>query len=183
MEKATCVRVRCDNGYAPDWIPDQATTGKWVIKHKDGKTHVISASDYVASEWDEPSEYVAPDWIPDHPTRGRWAFRDVDGERRLIDISQDTGPDDLHFVIGDTIKPVENPADGRIYDSRSQFHAASKALGYEWIGKQEPQSREWKAPGLKQEIIEQVERCKSRDQRREMQNKLARWKETGEMPD
>jgi hypothetical protein len=52
------------------------------------------------------------------------------------------------YVIQDTMDALRNHADGRMYDSKSEFRRATKRAGYEEMGNERmpERSREWNGP-------------------------------------
>lgn len=65
------------------------------------------------------------------------------------------------MVIGDYLHDVWNPADGKIYSSKSNYYKAVKAKGCEIAGNDssvmQPKHKEIKAaPGLKEDIIRAI---------------------------
>jgi hypothetical protein len=50
--------------------------------------------------------------------------------------------DPKFYVISDTTDPVRNHADGKIYDSKAKFRAATKAMGCVEIGNETLKPRE-----------------------------------------
>lgn len=108
---------------------------RWIVKHRDDKTHFIPESEYRAEDWEVPVKRIVPDWVSDEPVRGKWAFRVVDGVRKLTPITDEPSPV-FHFVHQDTMDAIENPADGNLYDSKSAYMRAVKDAGLEVLGKQ-----------------------------------------------
>lgn len=81
---------------------------------------------------------------------------DSDGQFRLIDLNErQVGESAGPSIIQDSMEPLRNHADGRIYDSKSEFAKATRRAGCIEVGNEAmPLRRERDvAPGLKEKVI------------------------------
>ena len=65
------------------------------------------------------------------------------------------------MVISDHMDNLVNHADGRHYESKSEFRKATKAAGYEEVGNdpsfKNPKHPEYKPEGVKEDIVRAIE--------------------------
>lgn len=93
----------------------------------------------------------------------RKLYKKVDGEWRWFDL--DEKPDETPFFIqGDTLdKPLKHPVTGKMYDSRSEYLKATKALGLEVVGdeKLSQRPRNLKENITDDKIIDAIQRAEA----------------------
>lgn len=87
-----------------------------------------------------------------------WVSRMVDGEHRLIPLEEvDHQP--KVYIQQDSINPLWHPANGKTYDSKSQFRQVTKAHGLIEYGNEMPKPKEKALPGgIKQDLLRAYEK-------------------------
>lgn len=87
-----------------------------------------------------------------------WVSRMIDGEHRLIPV-EELEYQPRVYIQQDTINPLWHPANGKTYESKSEFRKVTKAHGLIEYGNEMPKPREKKLPGgIKQDLLKAFER-------------------------
>ena len=69
-----------------------------------------------------------------------------------------------HYVIPDTIDPIKNHADGRVYDSKRAFSKATRAAGCVEVGNEVMRKADvdYSPPNIERDIMRAMEELGSR---------------------
>lgn len=87
-----------------------------------------------------------------------WVSRMVDGEHKLIPLDE-LEHEPRVYIQQDTMNPLWHPANGKTYDSKSEFKKVTKAHGLIEYGNEMPKPKVKSAPGgIKQDLLKAFER-------------------------